>query len=175
MCLITNPIWVVKTRLQLQQRRRLAALQAAPGPSAAAAATPYRSFVHAVGQIAKHEGWQGFYRGLGPSLIMVRAEPAAPTPQPCTRNCCAQHQSSQGTGASIRPGPGRRLQGCMPRVARLSAALESTPRHCQPAHHVQDGICIMLSTLHRHGRITPPAGSSIVLPGVTRRHPVHGV
>lgn len=71
-CFITNPIWVVKTRLQLQRRRQLAALQAAPGPSAANLATPYRSFVHAVGHIAKHEGWQGFYRGLGPSLIMVR-------------------------------------------------------------------------------------------------------
>ena len=70
-CLITNPIWVVKTRLQLQRRRHISALQAA-GPRQAPAVQPYRGFLHAVGHIGRHEGLAGFYRGLGPSLIMVK-------------------------------------------------------------------------------------------------------
>ena len=72
-CFVTNPIWVIKTRLQLQR---------GPGPSVSPrlrqAAThlrsnagPYRGFVHAVKQIAKEEGFRGFYKGLLPSLLLV--------------------------------------------------------------------------------------------------------
>ena len=43
----------------------------AAAPGQAPAAMPYRNFGHAVKQIARHEGLAGFYRGLGPSLIMV--------------------------------------------------------------------------------------------------------
>ncbi|EIE25905.1 mitochondrial carrier [Coccomyxa subellipsoidea C-169] len=57
-CLLTNPIWVIKTRLQLQRR-------------AARLSNPYRGFGHAVRQIAKEEGFAGFYRGLLPSLLLV--------------------------------------------------------------------------------------------------------
>lgn len=72
-CCITNPIWVIKTRLQLQR---------GPGPAVSPRlrqsvthlrgnAGPYRGFVHAVKQIAKEEGVQGFYKGLLPSLLLV--------------------------------------------------------------------------------------------------------
>ena len=73
-CCITNPIWVIKTRLQLQRR---------PGPGLARAAhlsghlrsnaMPYTGLVHAVKQIAKEEGLKGFYKGLLPSLLLVRS------------------------------------------------------------------------------------------------------
>lgn len=69
-CLVTNPVWVVKTRLQLQQR---AALQAAlPKVSAAIAPqAPYAGFADAVRSIARQEGLGGFYKGLGPSMLLV--------------------------------------------------------------------------------------------------------
>lgn len=73
-CCVTNPIWVIKTRLQLQR---------GPGPAVSPRlrqtatylrgnAGPYRGFVHAVRQIAKEEGMRGFYKGLLPSLLLVR-------------------------------------------------------------------------------------------------------
>ena len=78
-CCITNPIWVIKTRLQLQRgqgpavsprlRQSVTHLRAVAGP--------YRGFVHAVKQIAKEEGVRGFYKGLLPSLLLVsHASPA---------------------------------------------------------------------------------------------------
>ena len=76
-CLATNPIWVIKTRLQLQRRATAAAAAATTGPQAAAAqraaAMPaYRGLVDAARQIARQEGLLGFYKGLVPSLLLVR-------------------------------------------------------------------------------------------------------
>ena len=39
--------------------------------AATAALRPYRGMVDAVAQIAREEGLAGFYRGLGPSLLLV--------------------------------------------------------------------------------------------------------
>ncbi|KAL0028967.1 hypothetical protein WJX77_008705 [Trebouxia sp. C0004] len=72
-CCVTNPIWVIKTRLQLQR---------GSGPTVSSRlrptvthlrgnAGPYRGFVHAVKQIAQEEGIRGFYKGLLPSLFLV--------------------------------------------------------------------------------------------------------
>ncbi|XP_024368225.1 folate transporter 1, chloroplastic [Physcomitrium patens] len=55
---ITNPVWVVKTRLQLQ----------APGHGAR---KPYASFSDAFRSILREEGLRGLYKGLGPGLILV--------------------------------------------------------------------------------------------------------
>ncbi|KAH7663265.1 solute carrier family 25 (mitochondrial folate transporter) member 32 protein [Dioscorea alata] len=56
-CLFTNPIWLVKTRLQLQpslhQNR------------------PYSGFYDALRTILKEEGWHAFFRGAAPGLILV--------------------------------------------------------------------------------------------------------
>lgn len=85
-CCITNPIWVVKTRLELQRGVRAAAVPASSpavsaslGSSAAsagrrvvqAALQPYKGTADAVMNIAREEGLAGFYRGLGPSLLLV--------------------------------------------------------------------------------------------------------
>ncbi|KAJ0960488.1 hypothetical protein J5N97_001647 [Dioscorea zingiberensis] len=55
-CLFTNPIWLVKTRLQLQtsllQNR------------------PYSGF-DALRTILNEEGWRAFYKGAAPGLILV--------------------------------------------------------------------------------------------------------
>ena len=36
---------------------------------------PYRNMVHAVREIAREEGFRGFYRGIAPSLLLVRISP----------------------------------------------------------------------------------------------------
>jgi solute carrier family 25 folate transporter 32 len=67
-CLMTNPVWLIKTRMQLQQRgasQHTAAAAKGPAP------TPYRGFLDALWQIGKQEGLRGYYRGLGPSLVLV--------------------------------------------------------------------------------------------------------
>ena len=53
----------------------LAAAQAAAprSPVRRALLAPYRGMVHAVREIAREEGFRGFYRGLTPSLLLVRA------------------------------------------------------------------------------------------------------
>ncbi|XP_058106019.1 folate transporter 1, chloroplastic isoform X4 [Magnolia sinica] len=55
-CLFTNPIWLIKTRLQLQtphhQNR------------------PYSGFSDALRTIMKEEGWRALYKGVGPSLLL---------------------------------------------------------------------------------------------------------
>ncbi|ORZ31081.1 mitochondrial carrier domain-containing protein [Catenaria anguillulae PL171] len=53
--LLTNPIWLVKTRMCLQP----------------ADAPIYRGLAHALATIARHEGLRGLYRGLTPALFGV--------------------------------------------------------------------------------------------------------
>ncbi|XP_057862445.2 folate transporter 1, chloroplastic isoform X4 [Cryptomeria japonica] len=57
-CLFTNPVWLVKTRLQLQ----------VPG---SAAHQPYSGFFDASRTIFRDEGWRALYKGLGPGLLLV--------------------------------------------------------------------------------------------------------
>ncbi|GFR46333.1 hypothetical protein Agub_g7902 [Astrephomene gubernaculifera] len=74
-CLLTNPIWLVKTRLQLQ-RMPLAGAGTAAAAAAAAAGTagrqvlPYSGFLDAMIRIGREEGLRGYYKGLGPSLFL---------------------------------------------------------------------------------------------------------
>lgn len=70
-CLITNPIWVVKTRLQLQ-RRGLSRRAIPKGSPTTGAVVQYKGFFDGVRRIAQEEGVRGLYRGLGPSLVMVK-------------------------------------------------------------------------------------------------------
>ncbi|XP_055853656.1 mitochondrial folate transporter/carrier [Episyrphus balteatus] len=59
--LLTNPIWVVKTRLCLQYEN------VANAPKS----DVYRGMVHALGQIYKQEGVRGLYKGFFPSMLGV--------------------------------------------------------------------------------------------------------
>ncbi|XP_031107100.1 folate transporter 1, chloroplastic isoform X2 [Ipomoea triloba] len=56
-CFCTNPIWLVKTRLQLQ--------------SPLHQIRPYSGFHDALITIMKEEGWRAFYKGLLPGLFLV--------------------------------------------------------------------------------------------------------
>ena len=87
--LLTNPVWVVKTRLQLQARGGMAPAAARGGSAAGAAAAPaaraaapprpprpplrrYGGGVRGtVRAIVAEEGVRGLYRGLLPSLLLV--------------------------------------------------------------------------------------------------------
>ncbi|CAL9773963.1 unnamed protein product [Musa acuminata subsp. burmannicoides] len=55
--LFTNPIWLVKTRMQLQTPHQ--------------DYRPYSGLYDALRTILKEEGWKGLYRGIGPSLLLV--------------------------------------------------------------------------------------------------------
>nr|XP_043608635.1 folate transporter 1, chloroplastic-like [Erigeron canadensis] len=55
-CLITNPVWLVKTRLQLQT----------PGHQS----RPYSGFHDALKTVVKDEGWKALYKGLVPGLYL---------------------------------------------------------------------------------------------------------
>lgn len=56
-CLCTNPLWLVKTRLQLQTPQHLA--------------HSYSGFHDAIRTILKEEGWKALYKGLVPGLFLV--------------------------------------------------------------------------------------------------------
>lgn len=57
-CVLTNPVWLVKTRLQLQAPRH-------------GSHKPYSGFMNALRLIVRDEGWCALYKGLGPSLLLV--------------------------------------------------------------------------------------------------------
>jgi solute carrier family 25 folate transporter 32 len=67
-CLLTNPVWLVKTRMQLQ------VAQGGAGGSGAVAAQglqPYTSMGHAFASIVRQEGVWGLYRGIVPALFLT--------------------------------------------------------------------------------------------------------
>ena len=54
--LITNPIWLIKTRMQLQLTD---------------SATNYKSALHALQSIVKQDGVLGLYKGIVPALFLT--------------------------------------------------------------------------------------------------------
>jgi len=63
--LTLNPLWVVKTRMQLQPHGALRAAHQASGGHV------YVGAWDAIRTIARTEGIRGFYRGLGPALLLL--------------------------------------------------------------------------------------------------------
>ena len=62
-CLATNPIWLIKTRLQLQQGQVTA--------EAPAIGVRYNGMLDAFVKVFKSDGIAGLYKGLVPSLFLV--------------------------------------------------------------------------------------------------------
>lgn len=74
--LVSNPVWLLKTRMQLQiGSDALAPAAPSSGATAATASSSsssyYSNFRAAVASTWREEGVRGFYRGLGPSLLLV--------------------------------------------------------------------------------------------------------
>lgn len=67
----TNPIWVVKTRLQLSASDRLPTPMLTPVASASSPLLGGGSVVSTITQIAREEGVRGFYKGLSASYLGV--------------------------------------------------------------------------------------------------------
>ena len=69
---LTNPVWVLKTRFQLQENQALVQKMLCSRKGVPAVMkSRYGSLRQAVQIIAREEGLRGFYRGIGPSLLMV--------------------------------------------------------------------------------------------------------
>jgi len=73
MVALTNPIWLIKTRLQLQNSRlqnQLSQPQTTP-KSTQRVRPPYRGLFHAAYIIGQEEGMLAFYKGSIPALMLV--------------------------------------------------------------------------------------------------------
>eukprot|EP00949_MAST-11_sp_MAST-11-sp1_P004535 g4535.t1 len=65
--MLTNPVWLVKTRMQLQVARSERIRLGLPETSS----RHYKGLVHALREIVRNEGPQGLYRGIVPALLLV--------------------------------------------------------------------------------------------------------
>jgi len=61
MVFLTNPIWLIKTRMQLQMKRT----------SEQHNIKPYKNMVDAARTIIREEGYPALYRGIGPALLLT--------------------------------------------------------------------------------------------------------
>jgi solute carrier family 25 folate transporter 32 len=63
MVFITNPVWLIKLRMQLQMKQASAHLNATH--------THYNGMFHAARTIVKEEGYWALYKGAGPALLLT--------------------------------------------------------------------------------------------------------
>lgn len=76
MVIFTNPIWLVKTRMQLQMKKYtestlLMQKQHNPSGEQVKVKAPYKSAVDAFRTIVREEGFLALYKGAGPAMLLV--------------------------------------------------------------------------------------------------------
>lgn len=113
-CCVTNPIWLIKTRLALQQHPVPSSAAAArlssqhtTAPTAAGPATSagraYKGVIDAFATIGRTEGLRGYYKGFGPSLVLQTAHGAIQFA--VYEELKHQVAAAGGTSSSDQPGP----------------------------------------------------------------------
>lgn len=68
---LTNPIWLIKTRMQLQLKKVQQQQKLAIKASSAIIKDPYKNMWHAARTIVKEEGPMALYKGTIPALMLV--------------------------------------------------------------------------------------------------------
>ena len=69
---LTNPIWLIKTRMQLQMKRAQQQQQQNLGSKSIPAVQPYTGMIDAVRTIIREEGGvKALYKGSGPALLLT--------------------------------------------------------------------------------------------------------
>lgn len=63
MVLLTNPVWLIKTRMQLQLTKTSDAIQGSP--------QPYKGMIHAARTIVREEGIWALYKGTVPAMALT--------------------------------------------------------------------------------------------------------
>ena len=93
MALFTNPIWVVKVRLQLQNKTQFQNNKEL---------VAYKGLIDTVWRIIKEEGIRGLYRGLVPSLALVGHAAIQVTLYEWLKNYIAlQREGEKGLGGAV--------------------------------------------------------------------------
>ena len=69
--LATTPLWVVGTRLAVQNRKRMGTTGSSVANGEAGARKPYKGVWNSLCRIASEEGIGALWKGVGPSLILV--------------------------------------------------------------------------------------------------------
>ena len=117
-CLFTNPIFLVKTRMQLQ----------GGGEGAAAALPPYRSMAHAFACILRDEGVRGLYRGLVPALLLTsHGVVQFVTYELIKRSNSASASSSSSSSSSTAPSNGMAQLFSAGLVSKVAATVLTYP------------------------------------------------
>ena len=68
-CLLTNPLWLIKTRMQLQKEDAIVRQGGSMAKHSKEA--PYRGLIDAFSSIVRDEGVGGLYRGIVPALFLT--------------------------------------------------------------------------------------------------------
>jgi solute carrier family 25 folate transporter 32 len=63
MVFLTNPIWLIKLRMQLQMKKTSERMKGVQ--------KPYKGLLHAASTIIKEEGYLGLYKGAGAALLLT--------------------------------------------------------------------------------------------------------
>ncbi|KAI1438518.1 mitochondrial folate carrier protein [Xylaria sp. CBS 124048] len=102
---LTNPVWVLKTRMLSSDR---------------GAAGAYQGVWAGAAQLLRTEGWRGFYRGLGISLFGVsHGAVQFAVYDPLKQIYARQRHRRKGTGKTESPGDDRGTQPMMTNEATL--------------------------------------------------------
>lgn len=68
---MTSPIWVVKTRLQLQRNPLSQSIKSDAGTPSANTVKPYKGIIDALKTVYREEGLRGYFKGLSASYLGV--------------------------------------------------------------------------------------------------------